>query len=204
MLQCHAKGCTKDNFPLRIVDAELENADADFNPQFLRRMLDKIEWTALVQTSFALGVAKLPEALPTNVDDQEFLQTIHHVLMELVGITGENTDVLQVHKYLIFGTTLFSGFLALVTVVILMSAFSVLISFRVFVAFFINRTVFVETISNTWQVDRDKAGLYDLAAVLAFVQGIIGMLVFIMATGLGVFHAYLRTYFQSDLCTFLR
>ncbi|KXS21618.1 Trm112p-domain-containing protein [Gonapodya prolifera JEL478] len=81
MLQCPVKGCSKDNFPLRIEDAEIENADADFNPQFLKRMLDRIAWGALVQTSFSLGVAKLPES-PGDPNDDEFLQTLHHVLLE--------------------------------------------------------------------------------------------------------------------------
>lgn len=46
-LQCHVKGCTQNNFPLRITDAEVQRKEADFNPAFLIGFLDKLEWGAL-------------------------------------------------------------------------------------------------------------------------------------------------------------
>ncbi|KAJ3079033.1 hypothetical protein HDU99_000216, partial [Rhizoclosmatium hyalinum] len=53
MLMCHVKGCATDNFPLRIEDAELEQVEVEFNEDFMRRMINKIEWGAFVQTAFA-------------------------------------------------------------------------------------------------------------------------------------------------------
>ncbi len=57
MLQCHVKGCVSDNYPLAIQEAELESVEADFNPEFLKRLLGKIDWAALVQTAFSVIAA---------------------------------------------------------------------------------------------------------------------------------------------------
>ncbi|KAI9028601.1 Trm112p-domain-containing protein [Hyaloraphidium curvatum] len=82
MLQCNARGCTSNNFPLRIADAELEETEAEFNADFLKRMLPKLEWGALVETAYSLGIDSLPKELPENTDDEEFLKNLHHVLLE--------------------------------------------------------------------------------------------------------------------------
>jgi len=52
MLQCHVKGCTTDNFPLKIQDAELDAVEAEFNAEFIKRMIPKLDWPALVATAF--------------------------------------------------------------------------------------------------------------------------------------------------------
>lgn len=49
-LQCHAKGCTSDNFPLSIADAEIEKRETELNMEFLESFLHKIEWDALRTT----------------------------------------------------------------------------------------------------------------------------------------------------------
>ena len=51
LLACHAKGCTTNNFPLKFSNIKLALRDADFNPDFLRGFLPRIEWDALVQAS---------------------------------------------------------------------------------------------------------------------------------------------------------
>ncbi|UZO10428.1 uncharacterized protein OCT59_002011 [Rhizophagus irregularis] len=51
MLQCHVKGCNSNNFPLQLSDVEIEIQETDFNPKFLRNMLSKLEWNALVKTA---------------------------------------------------------------------------------------------------------------------------------------------------------
>lgn len=48
LLACHAKGCTSNNFPLKFQDAQVEIREADFNEDFLRGFMPKIEWDALV------------------------------------------------------------------------------------------------------------------------------------------------------------
>lgn len=51
LLACHAKGCTTNNFPLKLTNVKLALRDADFNPDFLRGFLPRIEWDGLVQAS---------------------------------------------------------------------------------------------------------------------------------------------------------
>ncbi|ORX81105.1 Trm112p-domain-containing protein [Basidiobolus meristosporus CBS 931.73] len=83
MLQCHAKGCTNDNFPLRFEEVEMEVEEVDMNPEFLVNFLPKLDWAALIKTAVQLGINDLPETLPENAaDDEEFLQKLHTVLME--------------------------------------------------------------------------------------------------------------------------
>jgi hypothetical protein len=51
LLACHVKGCTTNNFPLKLTDIELALREAEFNPDFLRGFLPRIEWDALIQAS---------------------------------------------------------------------------------------------------------------------------------------------------------
>jgi multifunctional methyltransferase subunit TRM112 len=90
MLQCHRKLCSGNNFPLLIKDCELdcEEDSADFNADFLLRMMDRIDWPALVSTSHALGIAVLPEAKPEDMDEA-LLKQLHHVLLESRVVNGK-------------------------------------------------------------------------------------------------------------------
>jgi hypothetical protein len=51
LLACHVKGCTTNNFPLKLTNIELALREAEFNPDFLRGFLPRIEWDALIQAS---------------------------------------------------------------------------------------------------------------------------------------------------------
>ncbi|KAF9492117.1 Trm112p-domain-containing protein [Pleurotus eryngii] len=82
LLACHAKGCTTNNFPLQFKDAEIEHREAEFNPDFIRGLLPKIEWKPLVDTTKMLGDTSLPDERPEMMDD-DLLKTLHHVLLEL-------------------------------------------------------------------------------------------------------------------------
>lgn len=103
LLACHAKSCISSatNFPLLFQDASVEIREAEFNPDFVRGFLPKVEWTALVgaarqvsliryavmhQTSDSwivkLGDTSLPDEQPEMVDD-ETIQKLHHVLLEV-------------------------------------------------------------------------------------------------------------------------
>jgi multifunctional methyltransferase subunit TRM112 len=48
LLACHVKGCTSNNFPLEFKDVQVVLRESEFNPDFLRGFIPKIEWTALV------------------------------------------------------------------------------------------------------------------------------------------------------------
>ncbi|KAH8990551.1 Trm112p-domain-containing protein [Lactarius akahatsu] len=70
LLACHAKGCTTNNYPLKFSNVKLALREADFNPDFLRGFLPRIEWDALVQAS--------RERCSTT----DLLKQLHHVLLE--------------------------------------------------------------------------------------------------------------------------
>lgn len=90
MLQCHAKGCNQNNFPLSFTDVELELAEVEFNPEFVAKLLRKIDYPALLLTAQSLNLAEnLPPTDPTiDVQDfaqlpEELLRTFHHILLEV-------------------------------------------------------------------------------------------------------------------------
>ena len=105
LLACHAKGCNTNNFPLKLQDVVVEVREAEFNADFLRGFLPRIEWTALVNAAkevcknfvrlrscfsdyehgIQLGDTSLPSEMPEMVDD-EFLKNLHHVLLEVTQI----------------------------------------------------------------------------------------------------------------------
>ena len=105
LLACHAKNCTTNNFPLQFKDVTIELRDAEFNGEFLKGFMPKIEWKALVDAArqvnvsspsywnkselqwscgrcLQLGDTTLPPEMPEMVDD-EFLKNLHHVLLEV-------------------------------------------------------------------------------------------------------------------------
>lgn len=50
MLQCNVKGCGAGNFPLKL-NGESTRKESEFNEQFIRHMMSKIDYPALVQAS---------------------------------------------------------------------------------------------------------------------------------------------------------
>jgi multifunctional methyltransferase subunit TRM112 len=90
LLQCHVRGCNTKNYPLRFEDAQIMTEESEMNPDFLVRMLSKIDWTVLRGTALQLGITTLPETVPDQPDEDEaFLQALHHVLMETRVVNGK-------------------------------------------------------------------------------------------------------------------
>ncbi|CEJ02632.1 hypothetical protein G6F70_008892 [Rhizopus microsporus] len=83
MLQCHVKNCNTNNFPLRFEDAQVELIEAEFNPDFMANVLNKLDWDALRNTAIQLGIDTLPEKIPENAEEnEEFLKVLHSVILE--------------------------------------------------------------------------------------------------------------------------
>ncbi|KAL1914445.1 uncharacterized protein VTP21DRAFT_8897 [Calcarisporiella thermophila] len=90
MLQCHAKGCNANNFPLRFEDVEVELQEAEFNPEFLANFLGRLEWDALVRTAAELGITTLPASIPEDASENEdFLKAVHSILLETHVMQGK-------------------------------------------------------------------------------------------------------------------
>eukprot|EP00958_Prasinococcus_capsulatus_P027431 scaffold5536_cov359-Prasinococcus_capsulatus_cf.AAC.2 len=50
MLTCHVKG-VKNGYPLKIEAEQLEEKEADFNPDFLKHIFPKINWEAFMEAA---------------------------------------------------------------------------------------------------------------------------------------------------------
>ncbi|KAI9566683.1 hypothetical protein HD554DRAFT_1086941 [Boletus coccyginus] len=87
LLACHAKGCTTNNFPLLLEDVQIELREQEFNPDFVKNILPRLEWRALVDAATLVGDTSLPPEQPEMTDD-ELLQTLHHVLLEIHVVEG--------------------------------------------------------------------------------------------------------------------
>ncbi|XP_034037172.1 multifunctional methyltransferase subunit TRM112-like protein [Thalassophryne amazonica] len=89
MLMSHVKGVVK-GYPLLIKATEVKVNEVEFNPQFVSRMIPKLEWSALVQAAEGLGHRQdLPTELVQDYDkNEEFLKKVHRVLLEVEVIEG--------------------------------------------------------------------------------------------------------------------
>lgn len=59
LLACHAKGCTTNNFPLTLKDVTIELREAEFNADFIKGFLPRLEWKALVNAAREVRRASL-------------------------------------------------------------------------------------------------------------------------------------------------
>jgi multifunctional methyltransferase subunit TRM112 len=83
---------TRNGYPLGIEVEKMEEVEAEFNAEFIARMVGKIEYSALIGTLTTLGVTdhSLPAAVPDSfAEDEAFLRALHHALMEIEIIDGE-------------------------------------------------------------------------------------------------------------------
>ncbi|TKS72258.1 multifunctional methyltransferase subunit TRM112-like protein [Larimichthys crocea] len=89
MLTSHVKGVTK-GYPLLIKATEVKMNEVEFNPQFVSRMIPKLEWSALVQAAEELGQRQdLPGELVSDYEkNEDFLKKVHRVLLEVEVIEG--------------------------------------------------------------------------------------------------------------------
>ncbi|KII90427.1 hypothetical protein PLICRDRAFT_90261, partial [Plicaturopsis crispa FD-325 SS-3] len=85
LLACHAKGCAGSaSFPLALQDAQVVLREAEFNEEFLRGFLPRVEWGALVGAARQVGDTSLPDMQPEpDAVDEDFLKKVHHVLLEI-------------------------------------------------------------------------------------------------------------------------
>ncbi|CAF4420403.1 unnamed protein product, partial [Rotaria sp. Silwood2] len=84
------KGVTK-GFPLKIKADKVEHISVDYNRDFITRIIQRIEYDALRAAINDLGLNEsLPETMSeTMQQDDEFLKTMHRVLLEYEVEEGE-------------------------------------------------------------------------------------------------------------------
>ena len=83
------KGVTK-GYPLGIMASKVEVKEEDFNPEFISRMIPKIDWPALTKAAGDVGHDKdlPPDVIPDYEKNDDFLKKAHHVLMQVEVVEG--------------------------------------------------------------------------------------------------------------------
>lgn len=53
LLMCNVKACktANTNYPLRIVAEDLQQVEKEFNPEFIKRMLPRLDWAGIVSAA---------------------------------------------------------------------------------------------------------------------------------------------------------
>ena len=84
LLSSHVRGVGTRGFPLRLQATEVRINPVEFNPEFMARMIPKVEWAALVQAADTLNLAEVPKEPTEGYEhDETFLRKMHHVLLEV-------------------------------------------------------------------------------------------------------------------------
>lgn len=70
---------------------DVKVCEVDFNPEFIARVIPRLDWEVVVKAAQELGQASdLPTELAEDYEnDQVFLKKAHHVLMEVEIINGD-------------------------------------------------------------------------------------------------------------------
>ncbi|CAF0867576.1 unnamed protein product [Brachionus calyciflorus] len=80
-------------YPLKIHAVKAELKKADFQPDFIARMIKKIDYKTLYQAAETLGYAEgMPKTEILNEEDmnnEETLKKLHEVLLEIEVIEGD-------------------------------------------------------------------------------------------------------------------
>lgn len=66
-------------------------SEADFNPEFIARMIPKLDWPVLCSAAERVGQGEIvPKELIEDYEkNTEFLKKVHHILLEVDIINGE-------------------------------------------------------------------------------------------------------------------
>ncbi|KLJ08737.1 hypothetical protein EMPG_15827 [Blastomyces silverae] len=91
-LTCAVKACKASPaaFPLHFSDAELEQEETEFQADFLRNILPRIDWEALVVTAGELGFTSITSTKPEgDAVTDELLQELHRFLLETHVMEGK-------------------------------------------------------------------------------------------------------------------
>ncbi|XP_006861040.1 PREDICTED: tRNA methyltransferase 112 homolog [Chrysochloris asiatica] len=89
LLTSHVRGVGPRGFPLRLQATEVCINTVEFNPDFVVRMIPKVEWAALLEAADTLHLAEVPKGPIEGYErDEDFLRKMHHVLLEVDVLEG--------------------------------------------------------------------------------------------------------------------
>ncbi|VEL20088.1 unnamed protein product, partial [Protopolystoma xenopodis] len=82
----------KIGYPLKLKVEEIKMLEIDFQPEYIARLIPKVEWFALKAAVSQLGESyafNLPSEVPQDYEqNQEFLKLAHKALLEIDIIKG--------------------------------------------------------------------------------------------------------------------
>ncbi len=82
-LKCSAKDVAH-GFPLNIEIEDMEIVESEFNVEFIVSILPQLSWEAILVACKATGIDGFPsEYKPELLNDQEFLQAVHNLLLDV-------------------------------------------------------------------------------------------------------------------------
>ncbi|KAL4121887.1 hypothetical protein QTP88_014307 [Uroleucon formosanum] len=78
-------------YPLRIVAKDIRISHSEFNKEFMKKMILKINWKVFVNAAMQIGLGKdLSDKIVDGFEnDEEYLKKVHHLLMEVDVINGK-------------------------------------------------------------------------------------------------------------------
>mmetsp|Transcript_1335 Transcript_1335/g.1775 ORF Transcript_1335/g.1775 Transcript_1335/m.1775 type:complete len:124 (+) Transcript_1335:45-416(+) len=81
---------TENGYPLQLIVKEVEVKESSFRENFIRHIIQTLEWNVFCQAASLVGVDSLPpEINEENLKDTNFLKAVHHVMMDIHVIEGE-------------------------------------------------------------------------------------------------------------------
>lgn len=84
MLKSNVKD-VEDGYPLIIEVEKVSNETCDFDADFVKRMLNKLDYPALRKAASQLSV-EIPDEPPTDLEED--LRRVHHALLEVHVVEG--------------------------------------------------------------------------------------------------------------------
>ncbi|XP_005384662.1 PREDICTED: multifunctional methyltransferase subunit TRM112-like protein [Chinchilla lanigera] len=89
LLSSHVRGVGPRGFPLRLQATDVRVNPVEFNPEFVARMIPKVEWSALLEAADTLHLKEVPSQPTEGYEhDEDFLRKMHHVLLEVEVLEG--------------------------------------------------------------------------------------------------------------------
>merc|ERR1711865_222703 len=89
MLESPCRGVNNKS-PLIIEPQQVEVVEQEFNPEFVKHMYPRLEWSALRSTATSLDLRhNFPEEVSEeHLANDDFLKQLHHVLLEVRVVEG--------------------------------------------------------------------------------------------------------------------
>ncbi|KAL4913183.1 hypothetical protein BDW62DRAFT_168824 [Aspergillus aurantiobrunneus] len=104
-LTCAVKACkgSPAAFPLHFRDVELELQDVDFQSDFIRNIIPRVDWEGLHKMANELNFPNIPETKPEGeaLENEKLLRDLHRLLLETQVAEGKLICGNCGHEYMV-------------------------------------------------------------------------------------------------------